>query len=440
MNKLNNIISSKKVGISAFLLMAMLFTTIMGVLPQNVSAGEVDNGKVVIEYEDLEGNEILEEVIIEDQIDTDWESEEEEIDGFKFKEVTGETEGNITKNTQYVTYIYSKIENEPVVANETVKEENVEALKTKVVLDEEKEAKEANEVKSETPEAKAVVNKDKTEDTIAIASTKTEDRSSRETKTETKDIKVSKVWATDSLKEAKLNLMANGTVIETAEVSPANDWKHTFTDLDVVDNDGKIIDYAIEEVNIDGYKSVITGNDKDGFVIRSQKLKEDSNKVEVDVDVVEENNSDGTESDVIEVDVDVEVESEELEGNVIAVENVDKEGNPLEGATFGIYTENGDLVQESISDANGRIVFSNLDVGEYVIKEIEPAKGYQRTDEIFETFVDENHVSSTSPAFTFESAKVIKTGVSSPIGLALMLAASLLGLGIISRQMVAKNN
>ncbi len=54
---------------------------------------------------------------------------------------------------------------------------------------------------------------------------------------------------------------------ETVELNEDNDWKATFEDQDVYDKDGSEIDYQVEELEVDGYNSVVTGDSSDGFVV-----------------------------------------------------------------------------------------------------------------------------------------------------------------------------
>ena len=56
-----------------------------------------------------------------------------------------------------------------------------------------------------------------------------------------------------------------------------------------------------------------------------------------------------------------------------------KKKHPLEGAVFGLYASNDTdkLLQEKISDEKGVVIFDNLELGEYIIKELMAPKGYQ---------------------------------------------------------------
>ncbi|MFT8607959.1 collagen binding domain-containing protein, partial [Liquorilactobacillus ghanensis] len=56
----------------------------------------------------------------------------------------------------------------------------------------------------------------------------------------------------------KVNLLANGTVIQTKTVTSANGWKYTFQDLPKY-QDGKVINYTISEEAVKGYTSLVDG-------------------------------------------------------------------------------------------------------------------------------------------------------------------------------------
>ncbi|WP_255283501.1 Cna B-type domain-containing protein, partial [Bacillus cereus] len=59
----------------------------------------------------------------------------------------------------------------------------------------------------------------------------------------------------------KVNLLQNGKVIDTKEVSEATEWKYAFTDLAAYDAEGKAYKYEVKEQAVDGYKTEVNGND-----------------------------------------------------------------------------------------------------------------------------------------------------------------------------------
>ncbi|MED0971845.1 Cna B-type domain-containing protein, partial [Bacillus paramycoides] len=74
-----------------------------------------------------------------------------------------------------------------------------------------------------------------------------------------------KTWkdgdATDRPKTIKVDLLQNGQVITTQEVSEATGWKYTFKDLAAYDAEGKTYKYEVKEQPVDGYKSEVKGYD-----------------------------------------------------------------------------------------------------------------------------------------------------------------------------------
>ena len=52
-------------------------------------------------------------------------------------------------------------------------------------------------------------------------------------------------------------MFANGKLINSTNLTEANGWKFTFPDLDVYE-DGKVINYTIAEVSVEGYTVLIT--------------------------------------------------------------------------------------------------------------------------------------------------------------------------------------
>ena len=79
-------------------------------------------------------------------------------------------------------------------------------------------------------------------------------------------VPVTKMWVGPAAESVTVELLADGVKVADVVLNKANNWQHTFTDLEQY-NDGVEIVYTIREVNIPGYSSKITGNMGDGFVI-----------------------------------------------------------------------------------------------------------------------------------------------------------------------------
>ncbi|NSL70182.1 Cna B-type domain-containing protein, partial [Bacillus toyonensis] len=74
-----------------------------------------------------------------------------------------------------------------------------------------------------------------------------------------------KTWkdgnATNRPEMIKVDLLQNGKVIDTKEVSAAGEWKYAFTDLAAYDAEGNAYKYEVKEQPVDGYKSEVKGYD-----------------------------------------------------------------------------------------------------------------------------------------------------------------------------------
>ena len=80
-------------------------------------------------------------------------------------------------------------------------------------------------------------------------------------------VKVNKKWVGKTGSEVKVELQAGGTTVAEATLNQANNWEHTFDNLEQY-KDGKLIDYTVKEVEVEeGYQSKVEGNATDGYTI-----------------------------------------------------------------------------------------------------------------------------------------------------------------------------
>ncbi|MGE7636086.1 Cna B-type domain-containing protein [Bacillus paramycoides] len=74
-----------------------------------------------------------------------------------------------------------------------------------------------------------------------------------------------KTWndnnATDRPSTIKVDLLQNGKVVDTKEVTAATEWKYTFDKLQAYDAEGKAYKYEVKEQAVEGYKSKVNGYD-----------------------------------------------------------------------------------------------------------------------------------------------------------------------------------
>ncbi|WP_240519111.1 Cna B-type domain-containing protein, partial [Bacillus cereus] len=82
-----------------------------------------------------------------------------------------------------------------------------------------------------------------------------------------------KTWKDDNSTERpnmiKVDLLQNGEVIATKEVSAASEWKYAFTDLAAYDANGVAYKYEVKEQPVAGYQSEVKGYD-----ITNTKIKD----------------------------------------------------------------------------------------------------------------------------------------------------------------------
>src|SRR5699024_9676314 len=242
------------------------------------------------------------------------------------------------------------------------------------------------------------------------------------------EVTVDKVWKGEAEEEVTIHLLEDGEKVDEVTLSEGNDWTHTFTDLPVVHDikDEKAIEYTIEEVEIDGYKSNITGNAKDGFTVTNTQTTEvtgtktwvnDHNESEelpasitvnlvVNDDVVDSQKvtaEDGwtyTFADLDKYDengeaIDYSVTEDAVDGYEVSydgnnitntkvcekftVEVEDHEGNPVTEEEYTFESEDGDKITKT-TDEDGKVTFDRdeLPEGKYTVTD----KDVNENDEI----------------------------------------------------------
>ncbi|HDR4708110.1 TPA: Cna B-type domain-containing protein, partial [Bacillus paranthracis] len=82
-------------------------------------------------------------------------------------------------------------------------------------------------------------------------------------KLKTTSVAGTKTWEGDKVndrpKTIKVDLLQNGKVIATKEVTAENDWKYEFGKLPAVDSEGKAHTYEVKEQPVSGYQSKVNG-------------------------------------------------------------------------------------------------------------------------------------------------------------------------------------
>ncbi|NSL70194.1 Cna B-type domain-containing protein, partial [Bacillus toyonensis] len=74
-----------------------------------------------------------------------------------------------------------------------------------------------------------------------------------------------KTWKDDNAKDRpemiKVDLLQNGKVVDTKEVTAATNWKYTFEKLQAYDANGVAYKYEVKEQAVAGYESKVNGTD-----------------------------------------------------------------------------------------------------------------------------------------------------------------------------------
>ncbi|PFA03466.1 Cna B-type domain-containing protein, partial [Bacillus cereus] len=103
-------------------------------------------------------------------------------------------------------------------------------------------------------------------------------------KLKTTSVTGTKTWKGDKVKDRpetiKVDLLQNGKVITTKEVTAANDWKYEFEKLPAVDNEGKAHKYEVKEQPVSGYQSKVNGYDITNIKIQEATEVEEQGKEE----------------------------------------------------------------------------------------------------------------------------------------------------------------
>ena len=170
-------------------------------------------------------------------------------------------------------------------------------------------------------------------------------------------IPVTKAWVDDenftALRpgsiQVQLYTVANGgktpVTGKTLTLNAANSWVGSFTDLNKTDGNGVEIEYTVEEANVPGYTSAVTGDAVNGFTI--------TNTLNFDEEITNPGS--------------------------LTIKKVNKEGIALPGAAFKLE-KNGDdgftPITGSTND-DGIIRFGNLTVGTYTLTETQAPNDYK---------------------------------------------------------------
>ena len=89
--------------------------------------------------------------------------------------------------------------------------------------------------------------------------------------------------------------------------------------------------------------------------------------------------------------VNIDFYNEKIKGNII-INKVDEHDNPLSQILFGLYNEEGLLLDMLKTDEKGEIIFKDLTAGKYIIKELSSIAGFIKNNQeyIVELLIDQD--------------------------------------------------
>lgn len=90
-------------------------------------------------------------------------------------------------------------------------------------------------------------------------------------------------------------------------------------------------------------------------------------------------------------ETEIKVENSKKKGDLKIVKvDAENEGIKLDGVEFEIYNDKKELINKVTTDENGEIIVENLDIGNYIIKEVKTDEEYVLNDEKIEIQIEEN--------------------------------------------------
>ncbi|MFT4145474.1 MAG: SpaA isopeptide-forming pilin-related protein [Mobilitalea sp.] len=87
---------------------------------------------------------------------------------------------------------------------------------------------------------------------------------------------------------------------------------------------------------------------------------------------------------------------------------VDDKGQPLSGAVFELYDENGNAIREATSDSKGKVSFLEVSLGSYTLKEKSAPKGYEVSDVISNAKITLSTAGTTVKASPYKIVNTLK--------------------------------
>ncbi|WP_062106331.1 Cna B-type domain-containing protein [Bacillus niameyensis] len=234
----------------------------------------------------------------------------------------------------------------------------------------------------------------------------------------------SKIWKDDESSDRPasitVNLLQNGKVVDSTEVTAESNWQYSFTELAKYDENGVEYKYAVQEMEVVGYETTIDGFDITNVrvgqteVSGSKTWKDDEPQDRPDFIVVEllqngkvivtkevtasdewtyhfsnlekfdENGKEYTytinEQAVTgyEMTIDGYDITNKLIFGTVELTKYNENGEVLEGAVFELQDHAGNILQTGLTtDQAGKLIVSNLKPGDYQFVEVKAPSGYE---------------------------------------------------------------
>ncbi len=200
-----------------------------------------------------------------------------------------------------------------------------------------------------------------------------------------------------------VHLFANGDEKNSTTVTAEDDWTFVFSDLLEYDEDLNEISYTITEDAVEGYKTEITGDKTNGFVITNSYTPEKTG-VTGTITWADGNNQDGTRPSFVNVQLiaqDAEggvLDSWEFEVHAPAEPTYDADGNEI-----WTWTRDGlDQYNGGGQKVNYTVIYTGVDLGVYNQTTSDLDTTYSYTPETTtisgsKTWVDNGNAENTRP-------------------------------------------
>lgn len=171
-------------------------------------------------------------------------------------------------------------------------------------------------------------------------------------------------------------------------------------ELILEDTNNILSEYEIintKDATIKNNKLIIKTKDKNlkYLILRKKRYDNNKNTLFISLDNKSQKLAKLRYTDDIEFKINIEVLSGEFTLQKLDYDtkstNVIK-NTSLENAKYGIYDLNNNLIKIITTDKLGKCYLNNLELGTYLLKELEPSLGYQLDPTIYKFIIDENNL------------------------------------------------